>query len=131
MTGWHDASTHSLQPGQTMLFNPADPAFWSKWFDPQSHSHMHMVFSNPAQYAQMMQPGFYLQMMNPAVWAQWANPRAFEVFFNQANWAYWMQPGAYMHAMNPANYMQMANAQAYQSFFAPLTGGQPDNNAAH
>jgi len=109
----------NVPPGQTMAFNPADPTFWMQWAKPSMHTKMHMAFTNPAQYAQMMNPAFYTQMMNPAVWMKWMNPASFQVLMNPKTMSYWIQPGAYMHAMSPAGYMQMIDPQAY----AKLTSG--------
>lgn len=111
---WGDHAGH-ITPGQTIAINPADPSFWEQIVNPETHSKMHMAFTNPAQYQQMMTPGFYVQMMNPAVWIKWMQPQSYQTMMNPQTWTYWMQPGAYVHGANPAAYAQMVNPAAYFS----------------
>ena len=46
-------------------FNPANPAGWAVMLNPQTHTSWHMVFTNPATYAQFLNPRFYAQFFNP------------------------------------------------------------------
>lgn len=119
---WYDAGAHA-KPGHTVEVNPADPDFWMKFAGPKTHTGMHMAFTNPATYGQMMNPNFYMQMMNPATWMKWMNPASYKTVMDPATMAYWMQPGAYMHAMNPAGYMQAMNPEAYTKMMA---GAKPE-----
>ena len=125
-----DAGGH-VKPGHTEKANVADPDFWMKWADPKSHTKMHMAFSNPATYGQMMNPSFYMAMMNPATWMKWMNPASYATVMNPATYAYWMQPGAYMHAMNPANYMQAMDPKAYTKMMSDAKVEQWMNPAAY
>ncbi|MEM7426651.1 MAG: hypothetical protein AAF441_11175 [Pseudomonadota bacterium] len=116
-SAWHDAGAHA-KPGHKVKVNPADPEFWVRFAGPKTHTGMHMAFTNPVTYGQMMNPGFYMQMMKPATWVKWMNPASYATMMDPATMAHWMQPGAYMHAMNPAGYMQAMNPEAYAKMMA-------------
>ena len=115
---WYDGAG-DLKLGETIAFEPLNPAFWGNFMDAKMHSKMHMAFTNPAQYMQLMQPQFFAQFMNPANYMQMMNPAHYVAFMNPNNWTYWMQPGAYMHGMNMAAYMQMMNPAAYSQMMSP------------
>jgi hypothetical protein len=125
------AQPNAAQPGQTFAWNPAHPASWALFIDPQNHEKAHMAFMNPAQYAQFMSPQFYMQFANPANMMAWMNPAAYATFMNPATYMGWMNPNAYAHMMNPAMYMQPMNPAAYTPYMNPNTYMQWMNPAAY
>ena len=125
------AAPYAAQQGQTVPFNPANPAGWAMFIDPKTHEQAHMAFTNPAQYAQFMSPQFYMQFADPNNMMAWMNPAAYATFMNPATYMYWMNPAAYTHMMNPAFYMQPMNPAAYNAFMNPNTYMQWMNPGAY
>jgi hypothetical protein len=117
--GAYGTAPQGGQAGQTMPFNPANPAGWAMLIDPKTHEQAHMAFMNPAQYAQFMTPQFYMQFADPNNMMAWMNPAAYAAFMNPATYMYWMNPASYMHMMNPAMYMQSMNPASYNAFMNP------------
>jgi hypothetical protein len=118
---WMTPGTAMPQAGATVQWNPANPAGWAMFIDPNQHGQAHMAFMNPATYGQFMQPNFYMQFANPQNWMSWMNPAAYSTFMNPATYMGWMNPGAWTHAMNPGAYMQWMNPAAYAPFMSPAT----------
>lgn len=107
--------------GQPEAVNPAAPAFWMSFINPETHTKRHMQFTNPAQYAQFLSPGFYMQFANPQNWLAWVNPNSYAVLADTDTYTYWMQPGAYAHVLKADGYMQVANLDNYEAFTNPAT----------
>ena len=129
--GTYGSAPQGAQTGQAMPFNPANPAGWAVFMDPNTHQQAHMAFMNPAQYAQFMTPQFYMQFADPNNMMAWMNPAAYAAFMNPATYMYWMNPATYTHMMNPAMYMQFMNPAAYNAYMNPNTYMQWMNPGAY
>jgi hypothetical protein len=135
--GFFPAGTQQPATAGNIAFNAAHPAGWMQWIDPQSHTKMHMTFTNPVSYMQFMRPDFYMEFMKPENMTAWMNPASYQVMMNPQTMSYWMNPATYMHAMepamyqqamNPANYMAYMNPAAYQQLFATKTCEDANGN---
>ncbi len=117
MTGYGQAPAMNGQ----IAFNPARPEQWTQFMNPQTHEQMHMMFANPAFYAQFMRPEVYMEFMKPENMAAWMNFQSYQVMMDPNTMAYWMNPAAYMHAMNPAMYQAAMNPNSYMVYMNPAT----------
>lgn len=117
MTGYGQAPA----AGGEMLFNPARPQQWMQFANPRTHEQMHMMFNNPAFYAQFMRPEVYMEFMKPENMAAWINFQSYQVMMDPNTMTYWMNPAAYMHNMNPAMYQAALNPASYMVYMNPAT----------
>jgi hypothetical protein len=104
-----------------MTFNPARPDQWMQFANPQTHEQMHMMFSNPAFYAQFMRPEVFMEFMKPENMAAWMNFQSYQVMMDPNTMSYWMNPAAFTHGMNPAMYQAAMNPASYMVYMNPAT----------
>ena len=121
-SAWFSGVGTAATPSSTKLtFNAAHPSSWMKFVDPKTHNHMHMVFANPATYAQFMQPQFWMEFMKPENMMAWMNFNQYAVMMNPQTMTYWMNPASYQHAFDPKMYSATMNPASYMVFMNPAT----------
>ena len=119
---WFGGFGAAPTPTSTKLtFNAAHPSSWMKIVDPNTHNMMHMLFANPATYAQFMQPQFWMEFMKPENMMAWMDFNQYAVMMNPQTMAYWMNPAAYMHAFDPNMYAAAMNPASYMVYMNPAT----------
>lgn len=116
---WFGAA--STPTSTKLAFNAAHPSSWMKFVDPNTHNMMHMLFANPATYAQFMQPQFWMEFMKPENMMAWMDFNQYAVMMNPQTMAYWMNPAAYQHAFDPNMYAAAMNPASYMVYMNPAT----------
>ena len=104
-----------------LTFNAAHPSSWMKIVDPKTHNMMHMLFANPATYAQFMQPHFWMEFMKPENMMAWMDFNQYAVMMNPQTMVYWMNPASYQHAFDPKMYAATMNPASYMVYMNPAT----------
>jgi hypothetical protein len=110
---WWEGST-SMEP---VKVNFIDPDFWMGFIRPDTHSRLHMTFTDPETYAAFFKAETYTVVMDLSVWAKWIDPNTYAALIDPQTYAYWMQPGAFMHVASAQNYAQLLDADKYATVF--------------
>jgi len=120
---WYDGAGDHMVGKKMIAINPADPDFWLGFVKPDTHSHVHATFTNPATLGQFLKPETYANMMNPSVWVKWMKPTTYAPLVDAQTMAYWVQPGAYTHIMDIRMYSQMIDPANYGALFNEAMAG--------
>lgn len=114
---WWDGSEGSHEEMERVAINPMNPEFWIGFIRPDTHTRMHVTFTDPATLSQFFDLDTYKAMVDPDTLAKWIELETYAPLADPQTYAYWTQPGAYMHVVEATHYAQMIDPSAYTDVF--------------